>query len=83
MKMDKLFNLLVMGGALLSTNSVLAGQSLAAAASEEQKEPAPAFCKPVDASKPPEENTCVKTEDGKQVVKEGFFCCWNTSCEES
>ena len=71
MKMDKLFNLLVMGGALLSANSVIAAQA----------ELAPAFCKPFDASKPVEENTCVKTPDGKQVVKEGFYCCWNTSCD--
>ena len=78
MKMEKLFNILVVGGALLTANSTL----VAANEDVAESDGAPAFCKPFDPSKPPEQNTCLINEQGKQVVKPGFFCCWGTTCGE-
>lgn len=73
MKTDKLFNLLVLGGALVVANSVSANVPA-------NTELSPLFCGAIDVSKPVEENTCVLNETGQAVVKAGFYCCWGTDC---
>ena len=80
MKTNKLFQILVMGGALVTTGVSLAdssGQRSAASVfneAEEAGELAPAFC---DPQKP---EFCEVDANGKAKVKDGFECCWGTSC---
>jgi len=75
MKMNKLFQVLVVGGAMLSTNGLLA----------DQQNPTPAELDPeselVFCTEPNIEKYCEEACDGKLVAKEGLECCWGTSCE--
>ena len=75
MNVDKLFKVLVLGGALMtSTESMAFGNQTLAVQAEEKTELGPAFCNPED------ENLCVENDEGEVVVKEGLYCCWGTSC---
>lgn len=84
MKKDKLFNVLVMGGILLSA-------PLTQADVDEEKEQSKIILeelldsKPIPASlafcAPDDENTCVENESGVKVPRAGITCCWGTSCE--
>ncbi len=81
MTTNKLFGLLVMGGALLVANT---GRSELPASTESENAPREAmlaFCSVPDPSKPVEENTCVKDADGNNIPREGLVCCWGTSCD--
>jgi hypothetical protein len=75
MNVDKLFKVLVVGGALMTAAETMAfdHQSLEVQ-TEVKEELGPAFCSPED------ENLCVQNEEGEIVVKEGLYCCWGTSC---
>lgn len=74
MKVDKLFQVLVVGGGLL-----VAGVTTAPvhgfASEEPEVEATPVFC---DADK----EMCVTDVDGNVTVKDGFVCCWGTSCDK-
>ncbi len=74
MEIEKLFKVLVVGGGLLTAGSSFADQSEDALEEVLEPELAIAFCNPEDT------NSCIENEDGEIVVKEGFFCCWGTSC---
>jgi hypothetical protein len=74
MRTEKLFGLLVVGGAALAAGS-------APVKAQVIEEAAPAFCSPHDPTLPEEENTCVLNADGTQSVREGLECCWGTSCD--
>lgn len=73
MKVEKFFNVLVLGGALLASGNLLGSEGCTP--DEIDVEPALAFCAKDDP------NTCEVDEDGNSVVREGFVCCWGTSCE--
>jgi len=78
MQIQKLFNVLVVGGAMLTTGAIASnGLSAQPAAEENVAELTPAFCDP----KEPE--ICETTACGKKQVKAGFECCWGTSCDET
>jgi hypothetical protein len=75
MKIDKLFKVLVVGGALMTSAETMAfGHQSLEVQTEVKEENALAFCHPED------ENTCVENEEGEIVVKDGLYCCWGTSC---
>lgn len=75
MNVDKLFKVLVVGGALMtSADSMAFGHQSLDVNTITKEEPSPLFCQPED------ENQCVENEDGEVVVREGFYCCWGTSC---
>ncbi|OQW46216.1 MAG: hypothetical protein A4S09_16610 [Proteobacteria bacterium SG_bin7] len=83
MKTEKLFNVLVLGGALITTPTIYADVSeqnqranvLLNHLLEAQPIPArQAFCSADDQA------TCVE-EKGKKVPRAGIVCCWGTSCE--
>ena len=83
MQIERLFHVLVIGGALLS------GSTMAETAKPvsnkvpdlfssmegglEPQELTPIFCNNPGA--------CVVGTNGKKKVKEGFECCWGTSCD--
>jgi hypothetical protein len=69
MKTDKLFSLLVLGGALLASN----GPKAQSATDKEGK--APVFCDKNDT------NMCVPDGNGGKKVKQGLYCCWGTTCD--
>lgn len=73
MKTNKLFKVLVLGGAMLVANSIGAEENTSTPPPEESL--APIFC----AADNPE--TCAANQCGKLDAPKGFFCCWNTSCE--
>lgn len=82
MKIEKLFQVLVMGGALLSTAGIADQVTPACGVDplpQVQSGPAdeltPIFCTEPEA--------CVVGCDGKKHVKEGFECCWGTSCDDT
>ena len=79
MKTEKLFGLLVVGGALWVTQSAL--PCGVPEPIEEEAEPLPAFCSPFNPELPDDQNTCVIDDQGKQVVRQGLVCCWATSCD--
>ena len=82
MQFEKLLRVLVVGGALLGGQSItLAGteieginslNALSQGASADG-ELAPIFCD--------SEEACPKQACGPRKVKEGFECCWGTSCD--
>ena len=75
MNVDKLFKVLVVGGALMTcAESMAFGHQSLEVQSDLVEQSSPLFCHPED------ENTCVENEEGEIVVKEGFTCCWGTSC---
>ncbi|MFT6069719.1 MAG: hypothetical protein ACJAT2_001500 [Bacteriovoracaceae bacterium] len=75
MNVDKLFKVIVVGGALMTSAETMAFGHLSLEVQPEIKEElSPTFCNPED------ENQCVENEEGEIVVKEGFYCCWGTSC---
>lgn len=75
MNVDKLFKVLVVGGALMTSAETMAfGHQSLEVQPEVKEELSPAFCSPED------ENLCVENEEGEIVVKEGLYCCWGTSC---
>ena len=85
MKIDKLFNVLVVGGAVLTAASAQANDQTVESVEESQiileellqGEPIPgalAFCNAED------ENTCVENDAGVKVPRAGINCCWGTSC---
>ncbi len=75
MNIDKLFKVLVVGGALMTSAETMAfGHQSLDVQAESKEEPSPAFCNPED------ENQCVENDQGEIVVKEGLYCCWGTSC---
>jgi hypothetical protein len=82
MKSNKLYNVLVLGGALLAGQAASAEQGLrsgprsAAAPSAEEQPLETGFCKPSN----PE--NCVTNACGQSVPREGFVCCWGTSCAD-
>lgn len=76
MNVDKLFKVLVMGGAVLGATQTLAQGNLPLPGTGDSNPDQLAFCSPQD------EVTCVENEEGELVVRDGFFCCWGTSCKE-
>ena len=84
MQMHKLFHVLVVGGAMMTGSSVVALQT---SQSLETLESAPALSNSIledEELKPifcTEEGACVVGTDGTKKVKDGFVCCWNTTCE--
>jgi hypothetical protein len=77
MTTEKLFRVLVLGGALIVANSATA-QAQTTTPAEEL--PAQTFCEP----KNPDHcvtNTCNPNEP-KVEPKKGIVCCWGTSCEQ-
>jgi hypothetical protein len=69
----KLFHVLVVGGAAL-----LGGQTLLLADSVEDFDDLAAEKSPIFCSN---DAACPKDATGKRSVKDGFECCWGTSCE--
>ena len=68
MNIDKLFQVLVVGGTLL------AGNAFPSEIVSEAEDLKPIFCT--------DEGACVPDPcTGKLVAKAGFECCWGTSCE--
>lgn len=80
MKNEKLFQLLVIGGALLINQPASAHETNPTEQPVESPELAPLVCDIFDPNKPAEENTCVQTSEGEIIVKDGFYCCWGTAC---
>ncbi len=86
MNSQKLFRILVIGGTLIGGNS-MGGQAqndlqnFGALTSEAQQspsdEPAQCFCN-TDKDRCCEVNSC-----GESVAKDGFICCWGTSCKDN
>ena len=81
MRIEKLFQVLVVGGALLS-GATMANTPLSCveepqgfSLSEGQVELEPIFCDQPEA--------CVTDCQGKKKVKAGFECCWGTSCDNN
>ncbi len=83
MKIEKLFQVLVVGGALMGGQAISLADSQVTSTSStkntSQKEVAggellPIFCTSVAE--------CPKDATGHPKVKEGFECCWGTSCEK-
>lgn len=81
MNIEKLFQVLVVGGALLS-GSAFANQVQPACGVDPFAQAQSAadkleliFCTEPDA--------CVVGCDGQKHVKEGFECCWGTSCDDA
>ncbi|MBI1861728.1 MAG: hypothetical protein HYR96_12500 [Deltaproteobacteria bacterium] len=82
METQKLFNLLVVGGALLGNYVTAAGPQLspstAGAVNDEppqQEQLQPIFCDQPGSCVP---GAC----GGKPHAKPGFECCWGTSCDD-
>ena len=71
MEIDKLFKLLVVGGGLLTAGTSSANEDLEQVLADD---PIVAFCNPDDT------RMCVENDEGEIVVREGFTCCWGTSC---
>ena len=83
MQIERLFQVLVIGGALLAGSGM--AESVQPATNEvpdffspmerrlESRELQPILCDKADA--------CVVGSNGKKKVKEGFECCWGTSCD--
>ncbi len=78
MNLEKLFRVMVVGGALMTNAPLFAeGSEPQVVTPPPQEELAPLFCDASDADK------CVPSAcGGKKVAKEGFECCWGTSCDE-
>lgn len=74
MNVEKLFKVLVVGGALMGASKGMA-QGLDIPGFSEDDPGQLAFCSPAD------ESTCVENEEGEVVVRDGLFCCWGTSCK--
>ena len=83
MKTDRLFNILVLGGALITAPSIQ-GSEVSPRNSHEipkallESDPIPptlAVCSPDD------EKVCVIDDEGNSVPRAGLACCWGTSCE--
>ena len=74
MNVEKLFKVLVVGGALMGASQSMA-QGLDIPGLSDDDPGQLAFCYPDD------ENTCVENEEGEVVVRDGLFCCWGTSCK--
>lgn len=77
MKIEKLFNVLVVGGALLTAAPALAAQTIETLPLSAEGEPLAsqlAFCQPENP------NHCVVNEEGERVPRAGITCCWGTSC---
>jgi len=81
MNIERLFQVLVVGGAIISGVSMadssmpVSEESSALPLSETTEALGLVFCDQPGA--------CVVGCDGKLKVKEGFECCWGTSCEKS
>jgi|GEM_PF-2075712 len=80
METQKLFSVLVIGGALLAGGSIGAQDGTSALLTSEvleatEGEPVQCFCNL--------EKCCDVDCEGKKKVKDGFVCCWNTSCDEN
>lgn len=81
MEINKLFQVLVVGGAILSGGSVPANGETGSPVSDETKalfESADAELKSIFCNAP---GACVVDVDGKRKVKKGFYCCWGTRCD--
>lgn len=77
MHIEKLFRVLVVGGALAVQSPLFANQimcEIPEVTPPPQEELSPLFCDAEDA--------CVVDAEGKKVPKAGFFCCWGTECAE-
>lgn len=72
MEIEKLFKVLVVGGSLMASAGSIANQSFEVQNSSEEE--TLTFCSIEN------EKICVENEEGEIVVKEGFECCWGTSC---
>lgn len=82
MQMEKLFQVLVVGGALLGGQSISLGETEnlnanfmergALQGATGAEELSPIFCTTEEA--------CPKDANGQPKVKAGFVCCWGTSC---
>lgn len=86
MKTEKLFNILVLGGALITTPAIYAEvseqrqQTAKILLNELLEAPAiPAIQTMCAADKP---TVCVDDGTGKKVPRAGVVCCWGTSCED-
>lgn len=89
MNTQKLFHVLVLGGAMLSGSPLALGDTpsgevaenpscVSAPSADEGQAPFDEELKPAFCNQP---GACVAGPGGKKIVKEGFFCCWNTTCE--
>ena len=83
MKTDQLFNVLVLGGALITAPGVSAQEthepSRAQILLEQLLEEPPILGRPAICD-PEDENICLEGEDGVKVPRAGLVCCWGTSC---
>ena len=79
MKKNKLFNILVTGGALLTVGTASADNN-----SETKEELKPVFCTSAEVCQEVKVQSCSSEEEiiTKLVPKEGFACCWATSCAD-
>lgn len=76
MKIDKLFNVLVIGGALLAGGSALAsGEQGASSAPSDSNQGTLVHCSKDNSL------TCEQNKDGQSKPKAGLVCCWGSSCE--
>jgi len=76
MQTNKLFSTLVVTGALIVTGSVYSNNLQSQGTEigmQAETELEPCFCDHPE--------NCVVDADGKAQVKDGFVCCWGTSCE--
>ena len=78
MHIDRLFQVLVVGGTLLAASTFATENSTDPQKTEDTviNKCEPAFCNQPGSCVP---DPCT----GKPKVKEGFECCWGTSCDES
>jgi len=74
MNVEKLFKVLVVGGAMMGASSSMAQGEPSFDSETGEEQGRLAFCAPED------EVTCVENEEGELVVRDGLFCCWGTSC---
>lgn len=80
MKSNQLFQVLVVGGALITLGGGFAGASPSESSaaflgeSVDAEELKPVFCDPKDPK------LCEVDCSGNAKVKAGFECCWGTSC---
>lgn len=82
MQIERLFHVLVVGGVLLS------GQAMADAPFSGAVENSPGVSLPEAQGELTsilcnEPDACVTGCDGTKKVKDGFECCWGTSCEDN
>ena len=76
MKIEKLFKVMVVGGSMMATGSMLAQEGNLGIDTLDGVAPVQTFCNPDN------EKICVENDEGDLVVRDGFTCCWGTSCEE-